>query len=56
MTITMEPIGVVHTDKVNIPRHWTLSDVKGTLVIDKKYLTGLKNISRSTPNRYFPFP
>jgi tRNA (adenine37-N6)-methyltransferase len=44
MTITMEPIGVVHTDADDIPRHWTLSDVKGTLVIDKKYLTGLKNI------------
>lgn len=44
MAITMEPIGVVHTDADKVPRHWTLSDVKGALVIDKKYQKGLKNI------------
>lgn len=44
MTLTMEPIGVVHTDANEIPRHWTLSDVKGTLVVDEKYRTGLKDI------------
>jgi tRNA (adenine37-N6)-methyltransferase len=44
MAITMEPIGVVHTDADQVPRHWTLSDVKGTLVIDKKYQKGLKDI------------
>jgi tRNA-Thr(GGU) m(6)t(6)A37 methyltransferase TsaA len=45
MTIQFEPIGVVHTDAVRIPRHWTVSDVKGTLVIDEKYLKGLKDIT-----------
>ena len=47
MTIIMEPIGIVHTDAGRIPRHWTLSDVKGKLVIDKKYQKGLKDIKRS---------
>ena len=44
MTITMEPIGVVHTEAAQVPRHWTLSDVKGKLVIDKKHIKGLKDI------------
>ena len=44
MSIAMEPIGVAHTDVENIPRHWSVSDVKGTLVIDEKYQEGLKNI------------
>ena len=40
----MKPIGVVHTDAETIPRHWTVSDVEGTLVIDERYLEGLKDI------------
>jgi tRNA (adenine37-N6)-methyltransferase len=44
MTITMEAIGVVHTDTDKVPRHWTVSDVKGTLVIEKQYQKGLKDI------------
>ena len=44
MTITMEIIGVVHTDADKVPRHWTVSDVKGALVIDEKYQKGLKDI------------
>ena len=44
MAVTMEPIGVVHTGADRVPRHWTVSDVKGTLVIDKKYQKGLKDI------------
>ncbi|MGA7145693.1 MAG: tRNA (N6-threonylcarbamoyladenosine(37)-N6)-methyltransferase TrmO [Desulfobacterales bacterium] len=44
MPITMTPIGVVHTDADQVPRHWTVSDVKGTLVIDKQYQKGLKDI------------
>lgn len=45
MTIFFEPIGVVRTEAVRIPRHWTVSDVEGTLVIDEKYLKGLKDIT-----------
>lgn len=45
MTITLAPIGVVSTDADTVPRHWTLSDVKGKLVIDKQYQKGLKDIN-----------
>ena len=44
MSIEMEPIGFVQTDAEKIPRHWSVSDVGGTLVIDEKYLHGLKDI------------
>ncbi len=40
----MEPIGFVQTDAEKIPRHWSVSDVEGTLVIDEEYLHGLKDI------------
>lgn len=44
MQVRLEPIGTAHTDAVNIPRHWTLSDVEGTLVIDPAYTEGLSDI------------
>jgi len=44
LNIQMEPIGLVRTDAKRIPRHWTVSDAKGTLVIDARYLEGLKDI------------
>ena len=44
MSIEMEPIGFVQTDAEKIPRHWSVSDVRGKLVIDEKYLHGLKDI------------
>jgi len=42
--IVMEPIGVVRTEAVKVPRHWTVSDVEGTLVIDDRYREGLRDI------------
>ena len=45
MTITMEPIGFVSTDAKTIPRSWAVSDVEGTLIIDKSYVEGLKDIT-----------
>jgi hypothetical protein len=42
MAVTMETIGVVHTDADNVPRHWTVSDVKGALIIDKNIGKGLE--------------
>jgi tRNA (adenine37-N6)-methyltransferase len=42
--ITMTPIGVFHTDAHHIPRHWSISDVVGDLVIDEKYQPGLRDI------------
>jgi len=44
MTIEMEPIGFVSTDAEMVPRSWSVSDVKGTLVIDESYLEGLSDI------------
>jgi len=42
--IVFKPIGVVHTDAAVVPRHWTVSDVEGTLVIDEAYRDGLRDI------------
>jgi tRNA (adenine37-N6)-methyltransferase len=44
MTVSMTPIGVFRTKEKQIPRHWTISDVTGDLVIDKKYQAGLRDI------------
>jgi tRNA-Thr(GGU) m(6)t(6)A37 methyltransferase TsaA len=46
MEVTFRPIGFVKTDVKNLPRHWTVSDVEGTLVIDNGYLEGLRDIRR----------
>jgi len=45
MQITFTSIGTAHTDAAAIPRHWTLSDVEGTLVIDPAYTEGLADIA-----------
>ena len=46
MKIEFKPIGFVHTDANHIPRHWSVSDVEGTLNVDKKYTEGLKDIKK----------
>jgi tRNA (adenine37-N6)-methyltransferase len=43
--ITFDSIGFVKTDAQKVPRHWTLSKIKGRLLIDEKYLDGLKDIA-----------
>jgi tRNA-Thr(GGU) m(6)t(6)A37 methyltransferase TsaA len=40
----MKPIGRVETDAKEIPRHWTVSNVEGKLVIEKEYEKGLQDI------------
>lgn len=45
LPITLKPIGTAHTDATRLPRHWTLSDVEGTLVIDPDYTAGLADIN-----------
>jgi tRNA-Thr(GGU) m(6)t(6)A37 methyltransferase TsaA len=45
MKIEWKPIGFLRTDEKNIPRHWTVSEVEGTLIIDEKYLEGCKDIN-----------
>jgi tRNA-Thr(GGU) m(6)t(6)A37 methyltransferase TsaA len=42
--ITLAPIGVVRTASKDIPRHWSVSLVEGTLVIDPQYRVGLRDI------------
>jgi tRNA (adenine37-N6)-methyltransferase len=44
MSITLAPIGIVRTRAADIPRHWSVSDVAGTLVLDEDYLEGLRDI------------
>jgi tRNA-Thr(GGU) m(6)t(6)A37 methyltransferase TsaA len=45
MQMTLQSIGTAHTDAASIPRHWTVSDVEGTLVIDPAYSEGLSDIA-----------
>lgn len=44
MKIEFKPIGFVKTDVLSIPRHWTISDVEGMIVIEEMYTEGLKDI------------
>ncbi len=44
MKIEFKPIGYVKTDVSTVPRHWTISDVEGMIVIDEIYTEGLKDI------------
>ena len=44
MSIELKPIGFVRTDATKVPRHWSVSDVEGMLIIDEEYLEGLKDI------------
>jgi tRNA-Thr(GGU) m(6)t(6)A37 methyltransferase TsaA len=44
MKIEFKPIGFVKTDVSTVPRHWTISDVEGMIVIDEIYTEGLKDI------------
>jgi tRNA-Thr(GGU) m(6)t(6)A37 methyltransferase TsaA len=45
MQMALTPIGVVRTDAQEIPRHWSISNVEGTLVIDAVYSQGLRDIT-----------
>lgn len=44
MKIELTTIGFVKTETENIPRHWTVSDVEGAIVVDEQYKEGLKDI------------
>ncbi len=45
MKIEMTPIGIFHTLEKKIPRHWSVSEVVGTIEIDKIFAPGLQNIT-----------
>ena len=44
VSIELRPIGFVRTDARELPRHWSVSDVDGTLVIDEEYSQGHRGI------------
>jgi tRNA (adenine37-N6)-methyltransferase len=44
MRIDLKTIGFVRTDVKDVPRHWSVSDVEGTLVIEEIYSEGLRDI------------
>jgi tRNA-Thr(GGU) m(6)t(6)A37 methyltransferase TsaA len=44
LKIEFKPIGYVKTDVQIVPRHWTISDVEGIIVLDEIYTDGLKDI------------
>jgi tRNA (adenine37-N6)-methyltransferase len=44
MAITLKPIGYVRTKAAAVPRHWSVSQVEGRLVIDPQYQEGLSDI------------
>lgn len=44
MKIELKPIGFVRTEVEQVPRHWTVSDAKGSIVVEEQYREGLKDI------------
>jgi tRNA-Thr(GGU) m(6)t(6)A37 methyltransferase TsaA len=44
MNIELRTISFVRTDAEKPPRHWSVSDVEGTLAIDEEYSEGLRDI------------
>ena len=42
--IEMFPIGKVMVDSEEVPRHWSVSDLEGLLVIDRQYTRGLQDL------------
>jgi tRNA-Thr(GGU) m(6)t(6)A37 methyltransferase TsaA len=44
MSVVFEPIGHVRTEATSLPRHWSVSDVEGELIVDESYLAGLDGI------------
>ncbi len=41
----MKSIGTLRTTSQEVPRHWTVSELEGTLHIDPEYQEGLKDIA-----------
>lgn len=44
MKIEFKPIGFIKTAVEKVPRHWTVSEAEGTIIIDDKYEAGLRDI------------
>lgn len=46
MKIEFKPIGFIKTEETNIPRHWSISEAEGEIIIDEKYIEGLRDIKQ----------
>jgi tRNA (adenine37-N6)-methyltransferase len=46
MSIAFKTIGYIKTDAPTVPRHWTISEVVGEMLIDEEYIKGLKDIEK----------
>ncbi len=44
VSIVLKPIGFVRTEAETGPRHWSVSEVEGALIIEEGYLEGLGDI------------
>ncbi len=44
--IVFKPIGYVRTEVQKVPRHWSVSDVEGEIILFKEYTEGLCDIAR----------
>lgn len=44
MEFVFRPIGYVKTEAKEVPRHWTISEVVGELIINPEYKEGLRDI------------
>ncbi len=44
METIFKPIGYIRHNKTKVPKHWTVSDLEGELVINEEYLPGIRDI------------
>lgn len=44
MKIELKPIGIIRTDTKIVPRHWSVSEVEGKIIVEEKYSLGIKDI------------
>jgi tRNA-Thr(GGU) m(6)t(6)A37 methyltransferase TsaA len=44
MEIILKPVGYIRTEAKEIPRHWTVSEVEGRIVINEEYREGIRDI------------
>jgi len=42
--IKLKPIGYIRTPEADIPRHWSVSEAIGEIIIDKQYESGLRDM------------
>lgn len=41
---SFKPIGYVKTEATNLPRHWSVSEIEGEIVIEPEFSLGLRDI------------